>query len=200
MAEDLQQENAKFVVTSRGLEPARRVRSALRHATHGARVRGTGFRGIFVLEAHGDGAELANLVWRDCAQNIGHVTVILASVESREGPIKEAAVRIGAAQIGGAESFCFRLRKRGDHGLDKATSALEPEIGAAIWTALAAKHNKKPRVSLSDPEITVVAEIFGAVADIGIWRRAWREPVRLIEEASEQSRRLGENRSRNPCE
>lgn len=185
MAEDLQHENGKLVVTSRGLDPERRVRSALRRATHGARVRGTGFRGIFALEGEGDATELAKLVWRDCAQNIGHVTAVLATVESREAPIKEAAVRIGAAQIGGEESFCFRLHKRGAHGLDKATSALEPEIGAAIWTALEAKHNKKPRVSLNDPDVTVVAEIFGPAADIGIWRRVWREPVRLDEEAPE---------------
>jgi len=183
MAADLEQESAKLVVTSRGLEPARYVRSALRRAIRGAYIRSAGFRGIFALEAEGDAAELAKLAWRECAQNIGHVTVILATVESREGPIKDAAARIGAAQISGEESFCFRLHKRGSHGLEKATSILEQEIGAAIWTALEAKHNKKPRVSLTQPDVTVVAEILGPVADIGIWRKVWREPVRLDEKA-----------------
>ena len=174
MAEDLQHEKVKLVVTSRGLEPARHVRSGLRNAIRGARVHGTGFRGIFALAAEGDAVELAKLVWRECAQSIGHVTAILATVESREEPIRDAAAVIGAAQIGSGESFCFRLHKRGTHGLEKHTSRLEPEIGAAIWAALEVKHNKKPKVSLSNPDITVVAEILGPIAAVGIFRRAWR--------------------------
>ena len=175
MADDLQQENVKLIVTKRGIEPTRYVKSALRNALTGARVRGTGFRGVFALEAKGDAAERAKLAWRECAENIGHITAVCAMVESREEAIKDAAASIGAAQIGADESFCFRLHKRGAHGLEKPTSRLEPEIGATIWAALEVKYNKKPKVSLNNPDITVVAEILGPIAWVGISRRAWRE-------------------------
>jgi tRNA(Ser,Leu) C12 N-acetylase TAN1 len=175
MPEEVQREIVKLIVTSRGLEPARHLRFALRAAIPGARVRGTGFRGIFVLEAVGDVSELAKLVCRECSQSIGHVTAVLATVESREEPIKDAAARIGAAQIGSDESFCFRLHKRGAHGLEQDTSKLEQEIGGAIWTALEGKYNKKPKVSLKNPDITLIAEILGPIAAVGISRRAWRE-------------------------
>lgn len=175
MAADLQQENVKLIVTSRGIEPSRHVRSALRHAIPEARVRGTGFRGVFALAAAGDAAELAKLLWSECAQSIGHVTAVLAMVESRDEAIQEAAARIATAEIGREESFCFRLHKRGAHGLKKETSKLEPEIGAAIWAALEAKYNKKPKVSLNDPDITLVAEILGPLAWVGFSRKSWRQ-------------------------
>jgi tRNA(Ser,Leu) C12 N-acetylase TAN1 len=175
MADDLQAQNVTLIVTKRGVEPTRYVRFALRQAVPGARVHGTGFRSVFALEAKGNAAELAIAVWRACAENVGHVTAVLATVESIEAPIKEAAARIGAAQIGAEESFCFRLHKRGAHGLAKSTATIEREIGAAIWAALEAKHNKKPRVCLNNPDITVIAEILGPIAWVGVSRRAWRE-------------------------
>jgi tRNA(Ser,Leu) C12 N-acetylase TAN1 len=176
MPEELQPEIGKLIVTSRGLEPPRYLRFALRNAVHGGRVRSTGFRGIFALEAPGDVSELAQIVCRECSQSIGHVTAVLASVESRDQPVKEAAVRIGAERIGMDESFCFRLHKRGDHGLEQDTLTLEQDIGGAIWTALEEKHNKRPKVSLKDPDIKVIAEILGPFAEVGISRRAWRSP------------------------
>jgi tRNA(Ser,Leu) C12 N-acetylase TAN1 len=175
MVEELQHEIVKLIVTNRGLEPARYLRFALRAAIPGARVRGTGFRGIFAVEAGGDASELAKLICRECSEKIGHVTAVLATVESTEETIKGAAARIGAAQIGPEESFCFRLHKRGAHGLAQDTSKLEPEIGGAIWTALEAKYNRKPKVNLRNPDITVIAEILGPIAAVGISRRAWRE-------------------------
>jgi tRNA(Ser,Leu) C12 N-acetylase TAN1 len=177
MPEERQHQKVKLVVTGRGPEPARYLRFALRHAIPGAHVRGTGFRGIFALEAEGDPAELAKLVYDECSQSIGHATAVLATVESREGPIKDAAAQIGAAQIGPDESFSFRLHKRGAHGLEQDTSKLEREIGGAIWTALEGKYNKKPKVNLKNPDITVIAEILGPIAAVGIARRAWRESV-----------------------
>src|SRR5574341_1787605 len=113
MAVELQKEIVKFVVTSRGLEPVRYLRSALWSTIHGARIRGTGFRGVLTLETGGEIAELAKLIWRDCSESIGHMTAVLATVESKEEPIKDAAARIGAEQIGSEESFCIRLHKRG---------------------------------------------------------------------------------------
>ena len=165
----------KLIVTRAGLEPARQLRFALSAAIPGARVRGTGFKSIFALEAEGDVAELAKLVCRECSQSIGHVTAVLATVESRCDPIKEAAVRIGEEQIGLEESFCFRLHKRGPHFLERDTLTLEQEIGGAIWTALERKYKKKPKVSLKNSDITVIAEVLGPIAAVGISRRAWRE-------------------------
>lgn len=177
MPEEHQYETVKLIVTSRGLQPARYLRSALRSAIPGARVRGTGFRGIFALEAEGDPAELAKLVYDECSQSIGHATAVLATVESREEPIKDAAAQIGAAQIGPEDSFSFRLHKRGAHGLEQDTSKLEREIGGAIWVVLEGKYTKKPKVNLKNPDITVIAEILGPIAAVGISRRAWRESV-----------------------
>jgi tRNA(Ser,Leu) C12 N-acetylase TAN1 len=65
--------------------------------------------------------------------------------------------------------------KRGAHGLERDTSILEEEIGGAIWSALEGKYNKKPKVNLKNPDVTVIAEILGPTAAIGISRRAWRE-------------------------
>ena len=175
MPQELQQEIVKFIVTRRGLEPVRYLRFALRAAIPSARVRGTGFRGVLALEAGGEISELAKLICHECSQSVGHVTAVLATVESREEPIKDAAARIGAAQIGPEESFCFRLHKRGAHGLERDTSKLEQEIGGAIWTALEGKYNKKPKVSLKNPDIKVIAEILGPIVAVGISRRAWRE-------------------------
>lgn len=175
MTEELQPEVVKFLVTSRGLEPVRYLRSALWSAIHGARIRGTGFRGVLTLEARGVIAELAKLIWRDCSESIGHMTAVLATVESKEEPIKDAAARIGAEQIGSEESFCFRLHKRGVHGLERDTSTLEQEIGGEIWTALEGKYHKKPKVGLKKPDITVIAEILGPTAAVGISRKDWRD-------------------------
>jgi tRNA(Ser,Leu) C12 N-acetylase TAN1 len=175
MPQDLQHELVKLIITSRGLVPARHLRSALRAAIPGARVRSAGFRGVFALGVGGDVSELAKVVCRECSERIGHVTAVFANVESREEPIKETAARIGAAQIGPEESFCFRLHKRGAHGLERDTSTLEREIGGAIWTELEGKYNKKPKVNLKNPDITVIAEILGPTAAIGISRRDWRE-------------------------
>jgi tRNA(Ser,Leu) C12 N-acetylase TAN1 len=175
MLEAAKYENVKLIVTNRGLEPARYLRFALRRAIPGARVRGTGFRGIFAVEAQGDPSELAKLVYDECSQSVGHMTAVLATVESKEESIEDVAVRIGAAEIGPEESFCFRLHKRGTHDLQKDTSKLEQEIGGAIWTALKVKYNKEPKVNLKSPDITVIAEILGPIAAVGISRRLSRE-------------------------
>jgi tRNA(Ser,Leu) C12 N-acetylase TAN1 len=143
----------------------------------GARVRSSGFRGVFAVEAEGDPVELATFVWDECAEKVGHVTAVLAMVESTREAIKDAACRFGAEQIGPQESFCFRVHKRGAHRLEQDTSELEREIGAAIWTALEEKYRKTPRVNLKNPDITVIAEILGPLAAIGIARRSWRGSV-----------------------
>lgn len=175
MAEAVQHATTNLIVTNRGLEPVRYLRFALRRAVRRGRVRATGFRGILCLEAEGDPTEVAKLVYEECAQNVGHLTAVLATVESKEESIRDAAVQIGAAQIGSEESFSFRLNKRGTHGLKKDTSTLEREIGGAIWIALEGRYQKRPKVDLENPDITVIAEILGPIAAIGISRREWRQ-------------------------
>ena len=140
-------------------------------------ARGSG--GFLLSRQKATPRKLATFVWDECSEKIGHVTAVLAMVESRKEAIKDAASRFGAAQIGPEESFCFRLHKRGAHGLEQDTSKLEREIGAAIWAALEEKYGKKPRVTLKNPDITVVAEILGPLAAVGISRISWRGSVSL---------------------
>lgn len=177
MAEKLERQVGKLLITSRGLEPARDLRLALKTAIPGARVRSAGFKGIFILEAAAEVPELVKSVYDECSEQVGHVTAVLATVESSKEPIKEAAVQIGATQIGPEESFSFRLHKRGEHGLMEDTSAIEREIGGAIWTALQSKYGKEPKVNLKNPDVTVIAEILGPTTAVGVSRRAWHEQV-----------------------
>jgi tRNA(Ser,Leu) C12 N-acetylase TAN1 len=178
MAEDTRREIAKLIVTSAGQEKARDTRFALKTSIPAARVRRTGLKGIFSLEAEAaDVTELAKLIYRECRQHIGHVTAVLAEVESRFEPIKDAAVRVGSERIGKEESFCFRIHKRGAHFLEHDTLTLEQEIGGAIWIALKEKHGANPSVRLKNPDIAIVAEVLGPITAVGISRTAWRELV-----------------------
>jgi tRNA(Ser,Leu) C12 N-acetylase TAN1 len=177
MAEDIQQKTAKLIVTSSGMDRARYTRSALKAAVPTGSVRRTGLKGIFSLEAAGDVVELARLVYRECRQHIGHATAVLEEVESRLEPIKEAAVRAGRELIGGEESFCFRIHKRGAHFLKQDTPTIEQEIGSAIWIALEEKHGGKPRVNLRNPDVAIVAEVLGPITAVGISRKEWHGQV-----------------------
>jgi len=178
MPGDIKPKIAKLIVTSAGLELARRTRSALRKAVPGARIRRGGFKGVFTLEAENpDPFGLAELVWRECGGWIGHVTVVLLEVESRLEAIRDAAISIGREQVGAEESFSFRLHKRGAHLLECDTLTLEREIGGAIWTALKEQHGVEPRVRLKNPDIAVVAEVLGPLAAVGVSRRAWNEAL-----------------------
>ncbi|HXG52465.1 MAG TPA: THUMP domain-containing protein [candidate division Zixibacteria bacterium] len=167
--------NAKLIVTSMGLAQAREARRALARAVPGARITGTGLKGVFSLQAEGDPLEIARIVYRECGAQIGHVTAVLAEVDSKLETIRQAAVDVGAAQIGKEETFSFRIHKRGAHYLEQDTSVLEREIGGAIWQALRAKHGVEPRVRLKDPDVAVVAEVLGPVTAVGISRKAWHE-------------------------
>ena len=168
---------AKLIVTSRELYSTRQTIASLRATVSGARIRGAGFRGIFILEAEGDALELAKKINQECFLKIGRAIAVLTEVPSTLNAIKEAAVKVGVEQIVGDEKFCFRLHKRGSHWLDQDTPKIEREIGGAIWAALQEKYGKKPNVDLEDPDITVVAEVLGPNTAIGIIRKAWRVSV-----------------------
>ena len=177
MDDAMRPQTARLIVTSSGLEKARYTRSALKAALPTGRVRRTGLKGVFSLEAEGDVIELAKLICRECWQHIGHTTAVLEEVDSKLQPIKDAAVRAAREQIGEEESFCFRLHKRGAHFLAQGTLSIEQEIGSAIWIALEEKHGAKPRVNLKNPDIAVVAEVLGPITAVGISRKVWREQV-----------------------
>lgn len=165
---------AKLIVTSRGLSNIRQTIAALKAVVPGARIRRTGFRGVSSLEADGDVFELAKKVNRECSANIGRATAVLMGVESRLEAIKEAAIKIGAENIGDGEKFCFRLYKRGSHWLEQETPKLEYEIGGAIWVAIQQKYKKEPKVDLKNPDVVVIAEVLGSNTAVGILRKAWQ--------------------------
>ncbi|HKZ81204.1 MAG TPA: THUMP domain-containing protein [Pyrinomonadaceae bacterium] len=168
------QKPSKLVVTSRAPFTARKTRAALRRAVFPGRITRTGFRSVFVVEAEGEPLELARKVYEECGQLIGRATAVLAEVESQPEPVKEAAVEIGTERIGPKESFCFRLFKRGVHSLQEDTPKIEYEIGGAINAALELKTGQKPLVSLSDPVITINAEVLGPITFVGVFRKEWQ--------------------------
>ncbi|MHB8874337.1 MAG: THUMP domain-containing protein [Myxococcaceae bacterium] len=163
-----------LVVTCAGLYGGGQTRRALRRAAPGGRVRGSGFRGVVLLESAEDCLQLAERVTRECSDAIGRAVPVLAEVPSDLEALREAAARIGADQVGEGESFAFRLHKRGAHGYREPTRELEREVGSAIWTALEQKHGAAPKVELVTPDVTIVAEVFGPVSRIGVLRKAWR--------------------------
>jgi len=165
---------ARLIITSKDFYAVRKTVSALKKLIPDARVRPTGFRAIFALEAEGDPNELASRIMQDCSRFVGHVTTILSEVESRVDPIKDIAVKVGAEQIGQDESFAFRLNKRGSHWLNEETPKLERDIGGAIWKALKEKYGKEPKVNLGSPDVAVIAEVLGPNTAIGVSRKKWR--------------------------
>jgi tRNA(Ser,Leu) C12 N-acetylase TAN1 len=163
-----------LLVTSRSFYAVGRARRALAAAVPGAHIRGAGFGAVLLLDAEGDALELAARVSRECAGDVSRVMAVCAQVPSGAAELREAAVRVGSEQIGEAESFCFRLRKRGAHGLPDDTPALEREIGGAIWVALEGKHGGKPKVDLGDPDVAIRGEVLGPIALVCVQRRDWR--------------------------
>lgn len=178
-AEALHGEDVRLLVTARGFGTVRDARRALREAVPGARILGTGFVGILVVETRGDAHALAARVAETAhAGGIGRVMLVLADVESERQPIEAAAVALGRHRIRPGESFCFRLHKRGAHGLAETSLALEREIGGAVWTALRERDGKDPRVDLARPDVTLSAEVLGPRTLLCLRRRAWlHEPA-----------------------
>lgn len=170
---------ARVVVTAPGFGRTRWTRSALTRAITDARVRGTGFRGVFVLEADGDPLELARTVYWDCEGRFGRAVPVLEEVESTLEAVKEAAVRIAEVHVGPSETFSFRIAKRGSHELEMDTPEIENVCGGAIFTALERGHDQVPTVDLGDPDVTVMAEVLGPRTLVGIVRKEWsRAPFR----------------------
>jgi tRNA(Ser,Leu) C12 N-acetylase TAN1 len=172
-AEVPNQKIAKLIVTTREIYAMRATVASLKAALPGARIRGAGFRGIFIIEVAGDSLELAKKVIQECSSRIGRVIPVLAEVQSTLEAIKEGAVKVGVEHIGNEDKFCFRIHKRGAHRLDLDTPEIERKIGGAIWAALEDKYKMKPAVDLDDPDVMVIAEVLCSNTAIGIVRKAW---------------------------
>jgi tRNA(Ser,Leu) C12 N-acetylase TAN1 len=166
---------ARLIVTSRGFGRGEgRAWHAVKSALPGVWLEGTDFRGVLLAEAEGEPLELAAQVASHCGDAIGRVVPVLAEVESDLDSIREAAARIASQHVGAGESFCFRMHRRGFAGFEAAGRELERDVAESVWSALEQRNGARPVVDLEDPDVKVVAEVFGPITRIGVCRKEWR--------------------------
>ncbi len=164
---------ARVLVTSRDLYGESRTRRCLRELYPNAKMTPTGFRAVLLVEAEGDALEVAGAITRECIYDIGRAVPVLAEGFSTQEDLSKLALDVALKFLERGKSFCFRLHKRGIHGLEKPTPDLEYEIGGAIHDALLARHGEKPKVDLKGADVIVTAEVLGAKLIVGIVRREW---------------------------
>jgi protein-L-isoaspartate(D-aspartate) O-methyltransferase len=165
----------KLVVTCRNLRGFRRAQVAIERNLPHARVSGAGFQGVVLVEGAGDAEEMAARVTRECVDAIGRATAVVSEVPSEPHALMEAAVQVAANCIAAGESFAVRVHKRRSHGYRQGTHDIEREVGAAIGAALERQYGRAPRVDLTDPDVTIGAEVLGPVTLIGVIRKTWGE-------------------------
>jgi len=109
---------ARLLVTARGFSAGREAMRALRSTVPQALIQGTSFRGIFLVEAATqDTLALAERVIAGAGPRVGRVLAVLAEVATERPAIEEAALAVARRHLAADDSFCFRLHKRGPHGL-----------------------------------------------------------------------------------
>ncbi|MEW6070410.1 MAG: THUMP domain-containing protein [Candidatus Thermoplasmatota archaeon] len=162
----------KLIVTARDLYGEGSLKRALQDI--GLVARSTGFRAVLAIETERDIFEVAQEIARKYPYDIGRVVAVLEEVESEDTAIKERAIFHALEHVGKEESFCFRVHKRGGHGITKPTPEFEYDVGGTIYEELEKKYGKKPSVNLKNPDIAIVAEVLGKRTLIGIWRGSWR--------------------------
>jgi tRNA acetyltransferase TAN1 len=163
------------IVTSRTLYGEFQTTLTLRRLIEGIKVRKTPFRAVLIVEHEEiEALDLAEKITRECYFDIGKAVPALAKVESSFEEIRDAAIKVSLTHIREGENFCLRINKRGAHALEKPTPELEYEVGGAVHDALAEKHGSKPKVDLSDPEVTVMVEVLGMESVVGILRKGWQ--------------------------
>lgn len=164
------------VVTCRSLYGEFQTFISLQRLREGIRVSRTPFRAVLRVRHDELGAmELAEMITRECFFDIGRAVPALREVSSTLEDIQEAAIGVALEHVGKGESFCFRLHKRGAHSLESPTPEIEYEVGGSIHDALWKKHGERPRVDLSKPDVTVVAEVLGDKTMVGVVREEWHE-------------------------
>lgn len=165
----------KAIVTCRTLYGEFQTTLTLRKIIEGIKVAKTPFRAVLRVEHEEmEALELAEKITGECYYDIGRAVPVLAEVESSLEEIREAAVKVALAHIKEDTSFCLRINKRGAHALEKPTPELEYEVGGAIHDALMEKYTAKPKVDLSNPEVTVLVEVIGKESVVGIVRAEWQ--------------------------
>lgn len=164
------------VVTCRSLYGEFQTFISLQRLREGVRVSRTPFRAVLRVSHPDMGAmELAETITRECFFDIGRAVPVLEEASSSLDEVREAAVKVALEHVGKEESFCFRLHKRGAHSFEAPTPELEYEIGGSIHDALWEKQGDRPRVDLSRPDVTVVAEVLGERTMVGVVRREWQD-------------------------
>ncbi len=166
---------AKLLITCRNLYGESQAKLCLRDALEGITITPTSFRAVLHGELEGDSLKLAEEVMMECPYDIGRAVPVLEEGKSTPEELMEMTLKVGLEHIGVDESFCFRLHKRGAHGLEKPTPELEYEVGGAIHDELEKKYGKKPKVDLKDPDVMVVAEVLGECLEVGIIKKTWYE-------------------------
>ena len=70
--------------------------------------------------------------------------------------------------------------------MQEDTPKIEYEIGGAINTALEQKNATKPLVNLTNPDITINAEVLGPITFLGIVRKDWQITTQTEDMVSKQ--------------
>lgn len=161
----------RLLVTCRNFLSSKQTYLTIKRVLPRAEVRGSGFKGIFLVEVEGDPFEAAKELNR--CSTVGRAVPLLVEVESDLESVKEAALRVSEL-LAPTESFCFRLHKRGVHRLDKPTPEIEREVGAAIQMEAEQRRGRRPEVDLENPDVEISAEVLGPVTHVGVLRESWR--------------------------
>ncbi|HKJ34296.1 MAG TPA: THUMP domain-containing protein [Balneolales bacterium] len=172
---DIPFNQARLIVTARGLYSNKKARRALRRILPYARIHKTGFRSVYVIETHGNVLHIAEKIIRRCLDDVGHATAVVEEVQTDINNIKEAMVSAGSQLIKEYDSYCIRIKRRGSYFLDENIQALEADIGGEIWKVLKEKYGKEPRVDLENPDIKIIAEVLGHATAIGVQYKSWFE-------------------------
>ncbi len=164
-----------MLVTCRDLYGEFQAKLCIRDAFEDSTISHTGFRAVLHVEMEGDAVALAEKTMRECFYDIGRAVPVLYEGNSTLEDLKGLAVKAALEYVGEGESFCFRLYKRGAHGLEKPTPDIEYEVGGMIHDELTKKYGKKPKVDLRSPGVTVIGEVLGSKLEVGIVRKSWGE-------------------------
>ena len=132
----------------------------LEWALGSVRVRGTDWRGVLIAETPLSKGEALERLRNFETQAIQRVVPIDELVPARWEDVEEAALRL-AEKIDG--TFAVRAKVRGNKKLSQRE--LEIKLGSLIVE----RYNR--RVNLGDPDYTLVIEVLGRRAGLGLLKR-----------------------------
>lgn len=160
----------KLVVTCRNILGIKQTYQTIRKVFPHTEVKSTGFRGVFLVEVNGDPIEAARKL--NSYRAIGRAVPILVEVPTALEEIEKAALKVSEL-IKEGESFCFRIKKRGKHGLEMPTPEIERKIGRRLQEEISKRLGKKPEVELENPDVIILAEVLGETTGVGLLRLNW---------------------------